>query len=63
MSEEILSELQSATHYTVISRCSNCGFGEHTVIPKGRTFNYFKLTAECPSCGCQNTLERDRRLE
>ncbi len=56
MSEEILNDLQRATHYTVLSLCSNCDAQEQTVIPKGKTFSYFALTAECPGCGCQNTL-------
>ncbi len=63
MSEEVLSDIQRAMHYTVLSICSNCEANEETVIPKGRTFSYFALTAECPKCGCTNTLVKQKLFD
>ncbi len=53
-----MNEIEKATHYTVLSKCDNCGWIGETVIPRGTKFSNFALAESCPSCGCLNTLVR-----
>lgn len=42
--------------YTVKCRCNNCDYSGPVSFPRGQTVDTAK--AECPTCGCKNTLTK-----